>query len=56
MTDDFEGEAFLALKGLPGVARDMKGDELSLQPEVTPAQIRLPLIHPKHNGMIRLWV
>nr|XP_040033479.1 protein unc-13 homolog D [Gasterosteus aculeatus aculeatus] len=49
MTDDFEGEAFLALKGLPGVARDMKGDELSLQPEVTPAQIRLPLIHPKHN-------
>ncbi|KAL6094641.1 unc13d [Pungitius sinensis] len=49
MTDDFEGEAFLALKGLPGVAGEMKGDGLSSQPEVTPAQIRLPLMHPKHN-------
>ncbi|KAM8836606.1 protein unc-13 homolog D-like isoform 2-T2 [Spinachia spinachia] len=52
MTDDFEGEAFLALKGLPGAAREMTGDGLGSQPEVTPAQIRLPLLHPKHNDSI----
>ncbi|XP_076024017.1 protein unc-13 homolog D [Genypterus blacodes] len=52
MTDDFEGEAFLALKAIPGVGgdRDRGADELSRQPDATPAQIRLPLTHPKPNG------
>ncbi|XP_056284978.1 protein unc-13 homolog D isoform X2 [Pseudoliparis swirei] len=49
MTDDFEGEAFLALKAIPGVAGELKGDGLSSQPEAVPAQIRLPLMHPKPN-------
>ncbi|CAB1311816.1 unnamed protein product [Coregonus sp. 'balchen'] len=43
-TDDFEGEAFLALKAVPGV-----GGGPGLQPDPYPAQIRLPLIHPKPN-------
>ncbi|XP_068161933.1 protein unc-13 homolog D isoform X2 [Antennarius striatus] len=47
MTDDFEGEAFLALKAIPGVAGGREGDLLSRQPDATPAQIRLPLMHPK---------
>ncbi|KAM9837405.1 protein unc-13 homolog D [Aulostomus maculatus] len=56
-TDDFEGESFLSLKAIPGVAgqRD-RAEELTLQPDVTPAQIRLPLMHPKPNedGILRL--
>lgn len=48
-TDDFEGEAFLALKGIPGVAGGKEVDGLSRQPDATPAQIRLPLMHPKPN-------
>ncbi|XP_035516807.1 protein unc-13 homolog D [Morone saxatilis] len=48
-TDDFEGEAFLALKGLPGVPGGREGDGLSAQPDAVPAQIRLPLMHPKPN-------
>lgn len=46
-TDDFEGEAFLALRAVPGV-----GGEPGYQPDPSPAQIRLPLMHPKPNGMI----
>uniref|UniRef100_A0A8C3ASA6 Unc-13 homolog D n=1 Tax=Cyclopterus lumpus TaxID=8103 RepID=A0A8C3ASA6_CYCLU len=49
MTDDFEGEAFLALKAIPGVAGERKGDGLSSQPDAVAAQIRLPLMHPKPN-------
>ncbi|XP_029312783.1 protein unc-13 homolog D isoform X2 [Cottoperca gobio] len=48
-TDDFEGEAFLALKSIPGVPGGREGDELSLKPDATPAQIRLSLLHPKPN-------
>lgn len=55
-TDDFEGEAFLALKAIPGVAGAWEGDGFSAQPDAIPAQIRLPLMHPKPNGMIRQWV
>lgn len=49
-TDDFEGEAFLALKAIPGVAGEKEVDGLSRRPDATPAQIRLPLMHPKPNG------
>ncbi|KAM3859899.1 protein unc-13 homolog D [Diretmus argenteus] len=51
MTDDFEGEAFLALKAVPGVGGGREGavDGLSFQPDISPAQIRLPLMHPKPN-------
>lgn len=42
-TDDFEGEAFLSLKSVPGVAGGGA-------PDPTPAQIRLPLLHPKPNS------
>lgn len=57
-TDDFEGEAFLSLKSIPGVAggREAAADKLGSQPDATPAQIRLPLMHPKPNGMICQWV
>ncbi|KAK1881404.1 Protein unc-13 like D [Dissostichus eleginoides] len=48
-TDDFEGEAFLGLKAIPGVAGQMEGNELSLHPDAVPAQIRLSLMHPKPN-------
>ncbi|XP_042253604.1 protein unc-13 homolog D [Thunnus maccoyii] len=50
-TDDFEGEAFLSLKSIPGVAggREAAADKLGSQPDATPAQIRLPLMHPKPN-------
>lgn len=54
-TDDFEGEAFLALKAIPGVGgvREAAADGLqSSESDPTPAQIRLPLMHPKPNGMI----
>ncbi|XP_068614263.1 protein unc-13 homolog D-like [Brachionichthys hirsutus] len=49
MSDDFEGEAFLGLKAIPGVAGGREGDPLSRQPDAIPAQIRLPLMHPKPN-------
>uniref|UniRef100_A0A8C1PDB3 Unc-13 homolog D (C. elegans) n=1 Tax=Cyprinus carpio TaxID=7962 RepID=A0A8C1PDB3_CYPCA len=39
---DFEGEAFLSLKAVPGVGGG--------QQNPTPAQIRLPLMHPKPNS------
>lgn len=42
-SDDFEGEAFLSLKAVPGVG--------GRQPDPTPAQTRLPLMHPKPNSM-----
>ncbi|XP_028821116.1 protein unc-13 homolog D [Denticeps clupeoides] len=41
-SDDFEGEAFLSLKGVPGVGGDVT--------DPLPAQIRLPLMHPKPNS------
>lgn len=41
-SDDFEGEAFLSLKAVPGVAGGPHNPE--------PAQIRLPLMHPKPNS------
>ncbi|KAG7232861.1 hypothetical protein INR49_008029 [Caranx melampygus] len=47
-TDDFEGEAFLGLKAIPGIGGGRE-DGLSSQPDSTPAQIRLPLMHPKPN-------
>ncbi|KAF4084812.1 hypothetical protein AMELA_G00110300 [Ameiurus melas] len=47
-SDDFEGEAFLSLKAVPGVA----GGGGCLDP--TPAQIRLPLLHPKPNSDLTL--
>ncbi|XP_005721942.1 protein unc-13 homolog D [Pundamilia nyererei] len=55
-SDDFEGEAFLSLRSIPGVAEESKGDELSLQPNNVPAQIPLPLMHPKpnNNNILRL--
>ncbi|XP_062859463.1 LOW QUALITY PROTEIN: protein unc-13 homolog D [Trichomycterus rosablanca] len=42
-SDDFEGEAFLSLKSVPGVAGGGPA-------EPSPAQIRLPLLHPKPNS------
>ncbi|KAK7918943.1 hypothetical protein WMY93_010227 [Mugilogobius chulae] len=50
-TDDFEGEAFLGLKSIPGVGGAKQGEEggAGFQPETQPAQIRLPLMHPKPN-------
>uniref|UniRef100_A0AAR2LDQ4 Unc-13 homolog D (C. elegans) n=1 Tax=Pygocentrus nattereri TaxID=42514 RepID=A0AAR2LDQ4_PYGNA len=42
-SDDFEGEAFLSLKAVPGVAGGGA-------PNPNPAQIRLPLLHPKPNS------
>ncbi|KAI4788456.1 hypothetical protein KUCAC02_035841, partial [Chaenocephalus aceratus] len=48
-SDDFEGEAFLGLKAIPGVAGQMEGNALSLHPDAVPAQIRLSLMHPKPN-------
>ncbi|XP_061665757.1 protein unc-13 homolog D [Syngnathoides biaculeatus] len=48
-TDDFEGEAFLSLKDIPGVARGDGKDGQNFHPDVPPAQIRLPLTHPKPN-------
>ncbi|XP_067100651.1 protein unc-13 homolog D isoform X3 [Osmerus mordax] len=44
-TDDFEGEAFLALKAVPGVGGGAGGDAA----DATPARIHLKLIHPKPN-------
>ncbi|XP_035468470.2 protein unc-13 homolog D isoform X2 [Scophthalmus maximus] len=48
-TDDFEGEAFLGLKAIPGVGGGREGNGLSSKPDSPPAQIRLPLMHPKPN-------
>lgn len=42
-SDDFEGEAYLSLKAVPGVGGGPHNPE--------PAQIRLPLMHPKPNSM-----
>ncbi|XP_062388369.1 protein unc-13 homolog D [Sardina pilchardus] len=39
-SDDFEGEAFLSLRAIPGVGGI----------EATPTQMRLPLMHPKPNS------
>ncbi|TRY60318.1 hypothetical protein DNTS_013653 [Danionella cerebrum] len=41
-SDDFEGEAFLSLKAVPGIGGGSNNPE--------PAQIRLPLMHPKPNS------
>ncbi|XP_054623241.1 protein unc-13 homolog D isoform X1 [Dunckerocampus dactyliophorus] len=50
VADDFEGEAFLSLKDIPGVARGgEQTDSLGSHPDAPPAQIRLPLTHPKPN-------
>uniref|UniRef100_A0A3B4C2A6 Unc-13 homolog D (C. elegans) n=1 Tax=Pygocentrus nattereri TaxID=42514 RepID=A0A3B4C2A6_PYGNA len=46
-SDDFEGEAFLSLKAVPGVAGGGA-------PNPNPAQIRLPLLHPKPNTTLKL--
>lgn len=44
-TDDFEGEAFLSLRAVPGVGGGAEaGGE-----DATPARIRLRLMHPKPN-------
>lgn len=45
--DDFEGEAFLSLSEVTGVSG---GAEEDSQPDAAPAQLRLPLMHPKPNG------
>lgn len=50
--DDFEGEAFLALKDIPGVRGIKEENEVPAQPDVKPEQIRLRLMHPKPNGSI----
>lgn len=50
--DDFEGEAFLGLRAIPGVGGGRDEDGVNSQLEITPAQIRLPLMHPKPNGMV----
>uniref|UniRef100_A0A7N6BIQ5 Unc-13 homolog D (C. elegans) n=1 Tax=Anabas testudineus TaxID=64144 RepID=A0A7N6BIQ5_ANATE len=47
--DDFEGEAFLGLRSIPGVGGGKEGDGVNSQQDPTPAQIRLPLMHPKPN-------
>ncbi|XP_011616836.1 protein unc-13 homolog D isoform X2 [Takifugu rubripes] len=47
--DDFEGEAFLALKDVPGVRGIKEENEVPAQPDVKPEQIRLRLMHPKPN-------
>uniref|UniRef100_A0A667ZQK3 Unc-13 homolog D n=1 Tax=Myripristis murdjan TaxID=586833 RepID=A0A667ZQK3_9TELE len=55
--DDFEGEAFLALKGIPGVGGSGgAGAEDGPPLDPSPAQIRLPLMHPKPNddGILKL--
>ncbi|XP_049615716.1 protein unc-13 homolog D isoform X1 [Syngnathus scovelli] len=51
--DDFEGEAFLSLKDIPGVAKGgEEKDEPGFHPDAVPAQIRLPLMHPKPDDNI----
>ncbi|RVE59203.1 hypothetical protein OJAV_G00186240 [Oryzias javanicus] len=46
--DDFEGEAFLSLSEVTGVSEE----DPSSQPDAAPAQIRLPLMHPKPNDVL----
>ncbi|KAE8576948.1 hypothetical protein XENTR_v10004378 [Xenopus tropicalis] len=46
-SNDFEGEAFLALSSLPGL-QEKKTEEGGLVANIP--QTRLPLIHPKPNG------
>ncbi|XP_060883777.1 protein unc-13 homolog D [Labrus mixtus] len=48
-TDDFEGEAFLALEDIPGVAGGKGGVEFNSLADAAPDQIRSPLMHPKPN-------
>lgn len=48
--DDFEGEAFLGLRAIPGIGGGQDDDAVNSQLDTTPAQIRLPLMHPKPNG------
>ncbi|XP_024913219.1 protein unc-13 homolog D isoform X2 [Cynoglossus semilaevis] len=48
-SDDFQGEAFLSLKAIPGVGGAKEDDGLTVTPDKPPAQIRLPLMHPKPN-------
>lgn len=50
--DDFEGEAFLSLSNVMGVSEGTEED-LSSRPDAAPAQLRLPLMHPKPNGRSR---
>lgn len=50
--DDFEGEAFLALKDIPGVKGVKEENNIPSPPDVKPEQIRLKLMHPKPNGSI----
>ncbi|XP_063075587.1 protein unc-13 homolog D [Engraulis encrasicolus] len=47
-SDDFEGEAFLSLRAVPGVGGST--DPQSPDCDPPPAQIRLPLMHPKPNS------
>ncbi|KAJ8399738.1 hypothetical protein AAFF_G00408430 [Aldrovandia affinis] len=46
LSDDFEGEAFLSLRAVPGVSGSGPQDE---QDHSSSAQIRLALMHPKPN-------
>ncbi|XP_064179341.1 protein unc-13 homolog D isoform X2 [Anguilla rostrata] len=46
-SDDFEGEAFLSLRAVPGVGGGGPQDQ---QNRTSSAQIRLPLMHPKPNA------
>ncbi|CAG02572.1 unnamed protein product, partial [Tetraodon nigroviridis] len=54
--DDFQGEAFLALKDIPGVKKAKEGDVVHTQPDDKPQQIRLRLMHPKpyEDSLLRL--
>ncbi|KAJ8334074.1 hypothetical protein SKAU_G00397130 [Synaphobranchus kaupii] len=46
LSDDFEGEAFLSLRAVPGVGGSGPQDQCD---QTSSAQIRLPLMHPKPN-------
>nr|XP_054592462.1 protein unc-13 homolog D isoform X4 [Nothobranchius furzeri] len=48
MTDDFEGEAFLALEDVSGISTKEEEGQ-SLQSDTSSGQKRLPLMHPKPN-------
>lgn len=50
--DDFQGEAFLALKDIPGVTKVKEEDGFHTQPDDKPEQMRLRLMHPKPYGSI----
>ncbi|XP_077594363.1 protein unc-13 homolog D isoform X1 [Stigmatopora nigra] len=56
-TDDFEGEAFLSLKDVPGVAGGAaEVERAGSRPENPVAQMRLALMHPKtpESGILEL--